>query len=128
MNDIFEETQKAGDKAYSALVRPDDNAGTLRDLMALHITKLVSDHNADLSARIAFVNSGEKSPIIEPVLPYISHLLGSSPNERAKAIACWEQAQIVCPVLDGLTDKEFLEAYNRTLLTLRAHQLPDTSC
>lgn len=92
------------DSDYLRLTRPHVAAEGLRELMTKHIQALVDAHNADMAARIAF----------------------ASRKERDRAIACWEKSKLDYHALEELTDAEFLEAYNKTLLALADLLLPDS--
>jgi hypothetical protein len=117
------------------LTTPVTVEGSLRDILELHLMRLVTEHNSEIAARIHFVQTGEV--INEAIRPYCAYIGGGSPSQQVKNIRFMEQMAIDLNYvlhsvddigqyteLSELSNAQFAIVYNRLLIELKNRRLP----
>lgn len=118
--DYFEGRRRTRDE----LVEPKGAAESMRALMLQHMRTLVEVNNAQVHAKLHYLETGEVlREDIRDAVPFIPR---HSPSGKRYATARFNQEFVELPAdVGALSDAEVLKAYGELLLRLREIRLPD---
>lgn len=138
MDDYADERNRKYLIELENLVIPvDKEPDSIRKLMLSHIERLIESHNREVAVKVEFLQTGERPA--ERDLHLVQYLHTTSAEQRQQRIEYLMMhfridISYLLYRLDGvsqhdsledLSDAQFLEVYNRLLLTLRQLRLPD---